>query len=92
MFFFKYILGVLNLGILRLHHPWAAYIVKSVTPSGFILCDSYFAYRGSYMSAHVLLKSLNELRKKIKCEACRAFISFSQRVLDSIYHKSFRLL
>ena len=29
--------------------------------------------RGSYKSAHVLLNLLNELRKKIKCEACRAF-------------------
>ena len=33
-----------------------------------------YIYRGSYMSAHVLLKLLNKLRKKnIKCEACRAF-------------------
>ena len=34
-------------------------------------------YRGSYMSAHVLLNLLNEMGKKeIKCEACRAFYLF----------------
>ena len=27
-------------------------------------------HRGSYMSAHVLLNLLNELRKRDKCEAC----------------------
>ena len=32
--------------------------------------------RGSYMSAHFLLNLLNKLRKKIKCEACRAFYPF----------------
>ena len=32
------------------------------------------------MSAHVLLNLLNELGKEIKCEACRAYISFLQRV------------
>ena len=33
------------------------------------------------MSAHVLLNLPNELvKKEIKCEACRAFITFSQRV------------
>ena len=33
-------------------------------------------YRGSYMSAHVLLNLLNELGKVIKCEACREFYYF----------------
>ena len=28
------------------------------------------------MSAHILLNSLKELRKVIKCEACRAFYHF----------------
>ena len=28
------------------------------------------------MSAHVLLNLINELRKVIKCEACRAFCRF----------------
>ena len=28
------------------------------------------------MSAHVLLNLLNELRKRVKCEACRAFNIF----------------
>ena len=39
-----------------------------------------YLHRGSYMSAHVLLNLLTSCRKEIKCEACRAFISFSQRV------------
>ena len=33
------------------------------------------------MNAHVLLNLLNKSVKEIKCEACRAFFSFSQRVL-----------
>ena len=33
-------------------------------------------YRGSYMSAYVLLNLLCELGKTIKCEACRAFYRF----------------
>ena len=59
-------------------------------------------HRGSYMSAHVLLNLLNELRKRDKCEACRAFYLFSRyelnkfnniraRMLDSIYHMKLRL-
>ena len=37
--------------------------------------------RGSYMSAHVVLNLFDELGKRDKCEACRAFhIYFSQRV------------
>ena len=44
------------------------------------------------MSAHVLLNSLNDLDKEIKCEACRAFYLFfatsliNSRMLVSIYH------
>ena len=48
------------------------------------------------MSAQVLLNLLNELRKRVKCEACRAFSLFRNefnkfnntraRMLDSIYH------
>ena len=33
-------------------------------------------YRGSYMSAHVLLNLLTSWGKEIKCEACRAFYLF----------------
>ena len=40
----------------------------------------YALNRGSYMSTHVLLNLLNELGKRDKMLACRAFISFSQRV------------
>ena len=60
--------------------------------------------RASYMSAHVLLNLLNELGKKITCEACRAFYLFfalslinsikktRARMLDSIFKMTFRLL
>ena len=34
------------------------------------------------MNAHVLLNLLNELGKVIKCDACREFITFSQREFD----------
>ena len=34
------------------------------------------AHRGSYMSAYALLNLLNELKKRDKCEACRAFYFF----------------
>ena len=55
------------------------------------------------MSAHVLLKLLNELGKEIKCEANRAFYLFFRnemnkfsntraRMLDSIYQMTLRLL
>ena len=44
------------------------------------------------MNAHVLLNLLNELKKKLKSEACQAFYLFfttsfiNSRMLDSIYH------
>ena len=38
-------------------------------------------YRGSYMSAHVLLNLLNELGKRDKCEACRAFCPYFATIL-----------
>ena len=42
-------------------------------------------YRGSYMSAHVLLNLLNELGKRVKCEACRAFyLFFATSLINSI--------
>ena len=34
-------------------------------------------YRGSYMSAHVLLNLLNELGGKIRCEALPSILSVS---------------
>ena len=40
------------------------------------------AYRGSYISAHVLM---NELGKEIECEACRAFyVFFATCLINSI--------
>ena len=45
-------------------------------------------YRGSYMCAHVVLDLLNELRKVIECEACRAFYHFFTTILiDLIIHE-----
>ena len=41
--------------------------------------------RGSYMSAHFLLNLLNELGKREKCEACRAFyLFFATSLINSI--------
>ena len=41
--------------------------------------------RGSYMSAHVLLNLLNELRKEIKCEAYQTFyLFFATSLINSI--------
>ena len=49
------------------------------------LCIDGQLYRGSYLSAHVLLKLLNELKKRGKCEACRAFhLFFATSLINSI--------
>ena len=56
-------------------------------PSLVFLCI-YGRNKGSYMSAHVLLNLLNELGKKIKCEACRAFyLFFAMSLINSIIHE-----
>ena len=60
-------------------------------------------YTGSYMSAHVLLKLLNELRKRDKMRGLPRILSLFRnefnkfnntgaRKLDSIYHMTLRLL
>ena len=60
-------------------------------------------YRGSYMSAHVLLNLLNELRKRDKMRGLPSILSFFRnefdkfnntraRMLDSIYHMPLKLL
>ena len=60
-------------------------------------------YRGSYMSAHVLLNLLNELGKRDKmrglpsiltlfCNELNKFNKTRARMLDSIYHMALRLL
>ena len=64
---------------------------------------SYFIYRGSYVSAHVLLNLLNELGKRDKMRGLPSILSLFRnefnkfnntraRMLDSIYHMTFRLL
>ena len=60
-------------------------------------------YRGSYMSAHVLLNLLNELGKRDKMRGLPSILSLFRnefnkfnntraRMLDSIYHMTLRLL
>ena len=59
--------------------------------------------RGSYMSAHVLLNLLNELRKNHKMRGLPSILSLFRnefnklnntgaRMLDSIYHMTLRFL
>ena len=63
----------------------------------------YRFHRGSYMSAHVLLNLLNELRKRDKMRGLPSilflfrnefnkFNNTRARMLDSIYHMTLRLL
>ena len=61
-------------------------------------------YKGSYMSAHVLLNLLNELGKRDRMRGLPNILSFflrnefnkfnnkRARMLDSIYHMTLRLL
>ena len=60
-------------------------------------------HRGSYMSAHVLLILLNELRKRNKMRGLPSILSLFRRefnkfnktrarMLDSIYHMTLRIL
>ena len=62
-----------------------------------------YLYRGSYMSAHVLLNLLNKLGKRDKMRGLPSILSFffnsfnkfnytRAQVLDSIYHMTLRLL
>ena len=64
---------------------------------------SLFTYRGSYMSAHVLLNLLNELGKRDKMRGLPSILSLFRnefrkfnntraRMLDSIYHMTLRYL
>ena len=59
----------------------------------------HIIYRGSYMSAHVLLNLLNELRKRDKCAFYRFFATSiinsinhntGARMLHSIYHMTLK--
>ena len=43
------------------------------------------------MSAHVLLNLLNELKKKTKCEACRAFYLFYRNDFDKFNNTGARM-
>ena len=52
---------------------------NNVVASG-IVCPGFVIYRGSYMSAHVLLNLLNELGKRDKMRGLPSILSLSQRV------------
>ena len=67
------------------------------------LPDAMSCDRGSQMSAHILLNLLNELRKRdimqgllsilfLCCNKFNKFNNTGARMLDSIYHMTFRLL
>ena len=70
---------------------------RKFTPDALLpICEIYI-YRGSYMSAHVLLNLLNELGKRDKMRGLRSILSLFRnefnkfnntraRMLDSIYH------
>ena len=85
---------VVNIGAFL--YSFAFYLFKLLA-----LCDDekklLYLYRGSYMSAHVLLNLLNELRKRDKMRGlpsilslfCNEFDKFNNtraRMIDSIYH------
>ena len=55
-------------------------------------CHYYALNRGSYMSAHVLLNLLNELRKRDKFYEFNKFNNTGAPLLDYIYHMTLRLL
>ena len=81
-----------------------AYIMKIIlyTLTGVLIQQTlqvlaYYLYRGSYMSAHVLLNLLNELGKRDKIRGLPSILSLFRnefnkfnntraRMLDSIYH------
>ena len=90
---------------------WAARDLARQCSCNHLQCNIYktlvsahvVIYRGSYMSAHVLLNLLNELGKRDKMRGlssilslfCNEFNKFNNkraRMLDSIHHMTLRLL
>ena len=79
-------------------------VCQSTVPLHYITwTDSYKIYRISFMSAHVLLNLFNELGKIDKMRGLQSVLSLFRnefnkfnntraRMLDSIYHMTFRLL
>ena len=77
--------------------------VKAKKPSSIIKSNiDAKRYRGSYMSAHVLLNLLNELGKRDKMRGLPSILSLFRnefnkfnntgaRMLDSIYHMTLKL-
>ena len=78
-----------------------AFVVSQV--GAMILQVSIALYRGSYMSAHVLLNLLNELGNRDKMRGLPSILSLfrnsfnkfnntTPRMIDYIYHMTLRLL
>ena len=100
------------------HYRWLmsdhVLLIYWVTPTAISLLQQYQViaspvylrwklYRGSYMSAHVLLNLLNKLRKRDKMRGLPSILSLFRnefnkfnktraRMLDSIYHMTLRIL
>ena len=77
--------------------------VFSCTPDAFSTVFTHLRYRGSYMSARVLLNLFNELRKSNKMRGLPSILSHFRnkfnkfnntraQMLDSIYHMTLKLL
>ena len=96
-FLFKY--SIINGGITEINKEVYRYDRMSL----FFIGKSHVINRESYMSAHVLLSLLNELRKSDKMRGLLSILPLFRnefnkfnntvaRMLDSIYHMTLRLL
>ena len=92
-------LVLFDLSFITIIRPEYRLYMPVVSP---LLCQKCL-YRGSYMSAHVLLNLLNELGKRDKMRGLPSILSLFRnefnkfnntraRMLDSIYHMTLRLL
>ena len=78
-------------------------LVHSLINPSFLIVSLWYIYRGSYISAHVLLNLLNKLGKRDKMRGLPSILSLFHNefnkfnntralMLDSIYHIPLRLL
>ena len=86
---------IISIGFVRVQN--GGFSIKGVRFITLKLCGIYLTYRGSYMSAHVLLNLLNEFGKRDKMRGLPSILSLFRnefnkfnntraRMLDSIYH------
>ena len=94
--------NILSFEMLNNHYYRVQSWSRSYVGAAFLLAHRHI-YIGSYMSAHVLLNSLNEYRKRDKMRGLPSILSLFRnefnkfnntraRMLDSIYHMTLRLL